>query len=582
MKHILLLFAALVGAGLIVAALVLGAYLILSQAAQNRPANALINSPLSCAQVLAEVSEQAQGIDCGNMPDSSACYGHRNVDYETASSEPVVLDEPGDKELLRKLKTISTSPLNLETGDWGVALLRTRLVEKGQPANVPPITFMLYGATTIENNSQVTNALVDSMHPEGLHAFYFDTRGLGLTTECRELPVGGVAIESPEGYRVAFTANEVEISIGSTVVLQAVPYVDMRVIVLRGHATVTAVGETVAVGVGQEAIISMAGQNGLQANKPPYVQNTNPAALALSSVCQLTTWDGINMPCSMPTVVPATPTFTPFPPPTAATPTPTSSPIGPYITANVNANVRSGDDIVYEAVGALLAGQTAPVLGLSCTGSGWYYIPLNGRQGFVSNQIVTLTGSTVGLPCSYPPPRPTSPPPPDSDGDGFLDTADHCPFIYAPDSYDGCPLPTPTRTVTLVPTPVPTKPSMIPPDLVVYLAGDTPTIDCSGSPVTGLMRQDISKCVTYIDVIVGNVSHGSLMKPFTVEVTATGGGYWSTTVDELAGGDSVLYTATLQTSCYQPDCTIKVVADPGNMVPELNEANNVDSKTFLG
>ena len=375
---------------------------------------------------------------------------------------------------------------------------------------------------------------------------------------------------------MSFRANEVEIQIGSTVVLQAVPYAAMHVTVLEGHATVSAAGGTVNVAVGQEAIISLGGRNGLQADQPPQLRDAGAAPLALPQLCDLAAWGGISMPCVMPSAAPPTalPTALPTPIPTLTPPptlVPTLTPVaGPYVTANVNANVRAGDDTRYDIIGALLAGQTAPVLGVSCTGSGWYVISLNGRQGFISNQIVTLTGSTAGLPCLYPPP-----PPPDTDGDGFIDTVDRCPRTYAPYTVDGCPVPTVTA--------IPTQPPVILSDLVVYLADGRPAVDCPSFSEPVLMKQGgDSGCVTAIEVSVQNISHGDTRQAFTVEVTATGGGYWSTTVYGLAPGYRQSFTAVLNTSCYLPDCTIKAVVDGGGMVPEIDETNNWSSRTFAG
>jgi hypothetical protein len=100
----------------------------------------------------------------------------------------------------------------------------------------------------------------------------------------------------------------------------------------------------------------------------------------------------------------------------------------------MNSNVRTGDTTYHDVVGVLRPGQTAPVLGVSCTGSGWYVVELNGQQGYISNAAVTLTGSISGLPCFNPPSLSS---PLDTDGDGFNDTIDLCPNI--PGTDNGCP-----------------------------------------------------------------------------------------------------------------------------------------------
>ncbi len=102
----------------------------------------------------------------------------------------------------------------------------------------------------------------------------------------------------------------------------------------------------------------------------------------------------------------------------AATPTAISSIAS--VTARVDSNVRSGDSVSYAVVGSLLAGETAPVIGISATGSGWYYIQLeNGRRGFISPTVVNVSGNLANLPTFFPPatPTPTYTPTPTAAGD---------------------------------------------------------------------------------------------------------------------------------------------------------------------
>ena len=55
-------------------------------------------------------------------------------------------------------------------------------------------------------------------------------------------------------------------------------------------------------------------------------------------------------------------------------------------------------------------------------------------------------------------------------------------------------------------------------------------------------------------------------------------------VSSLAAG--VATTITVSTppgdNCYDPDCTVSVVVDVGDDVPEADETNNEDSETTLG
>jgi hypothetical protein len=90
------------------------------------------------------------------------------------------------------------------------------------------------------------------------------------------------------------------------------------------------------------------------------------------------------------------------------------------VTARVDANVRTGDNTNYPVVGNLLSGESAAVIGISASGTGWYYIQLeNGRRGFISPTTVNITGNTATLPTFFPPatPTPTFTPTPVATGD---------------------------------------------------------------------------------------------------------------------------------------------------------------------
>ncbi|MCU0479724.1 MAG: SH3 domain-containing protein [Anaerolineae bacterium] len=106
--------------------------------------------------------------------------------------------------------------------------------------------------------------------------------------------------------------------------------------------------------------------------------------------------------------------------PSQITDTPTTNPnvqppstTTPTVTATIDANVRTGDDTAYPAVGFLLNGQSATILGVSSTGTGWYFIELSdGKRGFISPNTVSVSGNTSNLTRIDPPPFPITPIPP--------------------------------------------------------------------------------------------------------------------------------------------------------------------------
>jgi hypothetical protein len=113
---------------------------------------------------------------------------------------------------------------------------------------------------------------------------------------------------------------------------------------------------------------------------------------------------------------PATATVAPT---EAGTPTETLVPsatsiLTPFITTNVNANVRGGPGTVYDILGNLVQGQTAEILGRNSDATWWViaFAPGPGGQGWISNSIVTVSGNTSNVPIVAAPPTPTPEPSP--------------------------------------------------------------------------------------------------------------------------------------------------------------------------
>lgn len=89
-----------------------------------------------------------------------------------------------------------------------------------------------------------------------MQAFYFRT-GIG-DSSCSEAPESGILIQSPSGLeKVNFTANGVEISLGSTAFLQAQPREELVMAVVEGEGTLTADGETVIVPAGSQSSVPL-------------------------------------------------------------------------------------------------------------------------------------------------------------------------------------------------------------------------------------------------------------------------------------------------------------------------------------
>jgi uncharacterized protein YraI len=120
----------------------------------------------------------------------------------------------------------------------------------------------------------------------------------------------------------------------------------------------------------------------------------------------------VQMPGGQPTEIPSPtpgsgeePTL---PPPTA--PPATATPELALVTANVNANVRSGPGTNYPVVGGLAEGETASVTGRNADSS-WWQISYTGRSAWIANSVVTANAQAFNAPVvSAPPPPATSTP----------------------------------------------------------------------------------------------------------------------------------------------------------------------------
>jgi hypothetical protein len=101
---------------------------------------------------------------------------------------------------------------------------------------------------------------------EPMQAVYFQS-GIGQST-CAEMPESGVLIQTPAGVgEVALRVNEVDISLGSTIYMQAQAGGDMLVTVVEGHANVTASGVSVFAPEGTRVRIPL--DNDLHASGAP-------------------------------------------------------------------------------------------------------------------------------------------------------------------------------------------------------------------------------------------------------------------------------------------------------------------------
>ncbi len=96
---------------------------------------------------------------------------------------------------------------------------------------------------------------------------------------------------------------------------------------------------------------------------------------------------------------------------------PSATACSPVVVANSAVNVRAGPGTVYDTVGGLNQGGSAPVSGKSSDGT-WWYIDTPGGHGWVSGSVVTASCIPSSLQVVAAPPTPL--PPSGTCKDGFV------------------------------------------------------------------------------------------------------------------------------------------------------------------
>jgi LysM repeat protein len=119
-------------------------------AAQGNP-----TCPALVEQALDEV-----GNNCSALDQNSACYGFNRVESTFVEAVPEdFFTQPSDQTGLTLVQSIQTTPLNLDTGDWGIAVMN---VQANVPNTLPgaAVTFLVMGDAQVENRVDPATAVL--------------------------------------------------------------------------------------------------------------------------------------------------------------------------------------------------------------------------------------------------------------------------------------------------------------------------------------------------------------------------------------------------------------------------------------
>lgn len=214
---------------LVFAGLVFGSFAFISTAQDS-------GGSAACP-ALVQQALTAAGSACSSLGRNQICYGNNQAEAFDAEQQTLTsFSEVGDTVSIADIASLKTAPFSPENNLWGVALLSLQ-------ANIPDtlpgqaVNFIVYG------DSEITPVESDNeTYAAPMQAFMLST-GIGLPG-CKEAPHDGVLVQSPDGVKVNFLVNGIEIEIGSTVLLDKRLDEKLWVSTLEGEASVTSAGET--------------------------------------------------------------------------------------------------------------------------------------------------------------------------------------------------------------------------------------------------------------------------------------------------------------------------------------------------
>ncbi len=227
--------------------------------------------------ILVQSAMDSVSASCESTGRNEVCYGNNALVAELAdSSDTIRMSEPGDTVGLEQVRRLELSPMNVDTSQWGIALMRLQTNISG---TVPgqAVTVLMFGDVALENQTDTTDS--------ELQAFTF-TSGIG-DAQCEEAPESGILVQTPDGVgEISFVMNNVEISLGSTAFLQAQPSQALTVNVIEGQAEVRAEGVTQTIPAGNRSSIPL-DENALADGEPTVPEPYDGGALNVLPVQNL-------------------------------------------------------------------------------------------------------------------------------------------------------------------------------------------------------------------------------------------------------------------------------------------------------
>ncbi len=102
--------------------------------------------PVACAQIVPMVEQNLAG-SCSTLDQDQACYVNQTARIEYADNVNTIIPfaKVGDIVPLNVIKSITTSPLDLQTGEWGLAALKVQASPSSGTTAGQTVIVFLYG-----------------------------------------------------------------------------------------------------------------------------------------------------------------------------------------------------------------------------------------------------------------------------------------------------------------------------------------------------------------------------------------------------------------------------------------------------
>lgn len=245
------------------------------------------NNKLSCQELINQAM-RISGSSCEHVGPNQVCYGNFTIHADLFPNANQQFLKTGDVIDIAHVESLTTSPLNLETKEWGIAIFN---LIANLPRSLPgeAVKMVVFGNTTLDNKATTD-----------IQSFYFSSE-LGQIV-CDKVPFDGIMVTMPDGTGLRLSINGSELTLMGNAALKAVKNGNMEVSMLSGLGSITSNGQTQNFSAGQKVDVPLGGTTGNDAVGPP----SPPSTLSSGDLALACTLSGID--CNQTTIPTIDPT----------------------------------------------------------------------------------------------------------------------------------------------------------------------------------------------------------------------------------------------------------------------------------